>query len=313
MPDGKYVVNVVSNQVQGAAVPYASAVPAANHIALYIILGVIGLFILLTIRKSVFIVKQQTVKIVERMGKYKKTATAGLNFKFPFIDSVVIGISLRIQELKDDVSVKSSDNAFVSVPVKIQYNVNPDKAKESWYSLSNLEEQVKSYMLNIVRSTGSGMTMEQIFQSKDTFEKAVKEELGAKFSGFGIDIVNVLVDNPIPSREVSDAFNRVIASKRLQEAAQNEAEAIRVKMVGTAKAEAESLTLKAAAYVQQRETIAKGMADIIGTDPKVMTEYLIGIDWRDTVREASKNGAMVIVPNNYDGSGIANLKAVIKQ
>lgn len=314
MLHGKYVANVVNNNVTGQPIPYDPGMmqtSGSSHPIGWGITAFIAVVIIIYAVRSMFIVNQQSVAIIEKFGKFKKVATAGLNFKNPFFDRIVSRTNLRRQELAANVDVKSSDNAFVQVPVKVQWQIIPEKAKEAYYSLQNIGEQLTSYIMNTVRSTGTTMTMEEIFQNKDKFDLAVKETLDEKFSEFGVLVVNVLVDNPIPSPAVSDAFNRVIASKRLQEAAQNEAEAIRVKTVGLAKAEAESLTLKATAYVEQRKTIAEGMEDIMGSNAGIM-DYLVGIDWRDTIREASQKGNLIIVPSNYDGSQIAMTKAALK-
>lgn len=276
---------------------------------------IIGLIIWL-IKSVVFVVRQQQVEVIERFGKYVRTARAGLNLKIPFVEKRAGNLSLRIQELAEDVLAKSLDNAFLTVPVKVQYKIDEDKTKEAFYSLQNQSKQVSSYIVNTVRSTASEMTMEEIFKSKTKFEEGVNQTLNIKFGNWGFTVMNVLVDNPIPSQEVRLSFDKVISSKRLREAAENEAEAIRIKTVAGAKAEAESLTLKAKAYVDQRKTIAEGMTEIADAKGGVMLNYLIGIDTRDMVRDASKNGAVVLVPTNYEtgnmGSLIASLKALEK-
>ena len=58
----------------------------------------------------IFTVRQQTVAIVQRFGKHKAVANAGLNFKIPFVDSVVRRLDLRIQELSVRVETKTKDD-----------------------------------------------------------------------------------------------------------------------------------------------------------------------------------------------------------
>lgn len=274
---------------------------------------VILVVLLLAAKSSIVIVKQQSVRVVELFGKFSKTLPAGFNFKIPFIERVVGILDLKTKELSKEVGAKSKDNSFLSIPVRVQFQVIPEKVKEAFYTLADPEAQMESYITNTVRSTASTMNMEEVFQNKDQFEKDVQGTLTEKFSGFGFAIVNVLVDNPMPSAEVVNAFNRVIASKRLKEAAENEAEAIRVKTVGLAKAEAESLILKAEAYVTQRKTIASGIAEVADiTDGATILSYLVGIDTRDMVREASKNGAVILVPTNYDSGAISAVTAALK-
>lgn len=257
-----------------------------------------------------FTVKQQNVVIIERFGKFARVAEPGLNIKIPFIELQAGTVGLRLVEQAEKVVVKSSDNSFLTVPVKVQQRVIVGKAKDAFYQLSEAQEQIGSYIVNVVRSTATGMTMEEIFQNKDKFEVAVAQELNTKFNGFGFEIVNVLVDDPMPSTEVVNAFNRVIASKREMEAATNEAEAARIKLVGVANAEAESLTIKATAYVEQRKTIVDGMKEVIGKED--LADYLVGIDWRDTIRDAAQKGNIIMVPTPGSGSNIGEIVAAVK-
>ena len=306
MPNGKYIVDVLNGQATNPIL-YS---PEDGGWGSLIKLVIIGLGIITFLVLCIIITQQQKVKIIERVGKFNRIAVAGISFKIPLIEYIAGEMDLRIQELKESVMAKSSDNVFVNIPVKVQFRIITEKVKDAFYVLSDASEQIKSYIVNIVRSTASEMDMEQVFKSKDFFETKVKEHLNEKFNSFGFEIVNVLVDNPIPAEEVIRAFDRVISSKRLKEAAENEAEAIRIKTVAGARAEAESLTLKARAYVEQRKTIAEGMAKI--TDDEALLNYLVGIDWRDTVRDASKNGSVVMIPVNMSGANIGETITALK-
>jgi regulator of protease activity HflC (stomatin/prohibitin superfamily) len=275
----------------------------------YIIWGIILVVVILVLKKSIFTVKQQTFEVVERLGKFNKIAHAGLNFRIPFIDKIVGDGALNIQQLSMEVTAKSKDSSFVGIPVKIQLQVDVEKAKDSFYALANPGAQITAYVENVVRSKATTMTMEEIFENKNTFEEAVSTALSTKFSGFGYNIINILIDNPLPSKQVIDASNAVIASKRLKEAAENEAEAIKVKVVGQAKAEAESLILKAEAYNKQRTILTEFFEKLPGD----ARSYLIGMDYRDMVREASKGaGTVIIVPSVEAGNDIAKVVSGLK-
>ena len=309
----KYVVEVnEAGQVVGQPQPY-SPQPISQEMTWsgVIFWGITAVLVVGLILKCIVIVKQQSVKIIERLGKFNRVATAGLSFRIPLLDNIVDEVDLRIGELSEDVTAKTSDNVFVSVPVKVQYQVIETMAKEAYYALSEAKKQINSYIVNIVRSEATSMTMEEVFKSKSIFEDAVSTNLNEKFGAWGFKVVNVLVDNPVPSKEVVASFDKVISSQRLREAATNEAEAIRIKTVANARAEAESLTLKSEAYVKQRTTMAKGMAGVISEEK--MGDYLVGIDIRDMVRDASQHGAVILVPISYEGKiaeTVASLKAL---
>jgi len=268
------------------------------------------------------VVKQKTTKIIEVFGKYSGTKTAGLNFKPPFpLSFVAATVPLNIQEAAGSVGVKSIDNAFLEVPWKVQYRVLEDKVKEAHYELENPEGQMKSYVVNTVRSEASGMTMDQLFKSKDAFETAVSETLSETFQRYGYEIINVLVDDPQPSDDLKKAFDKVLASERDKEAASNRAEAKRIEMVGEAKAEGESLEIKAESFKKFRTKIAEGNSDAInkflngttGLVSKDVLEFFEGVDTRDAIRDASKGpGTVVVVPVKQAGANTGELVAMVK-
>jgi regulator of protease activity HflC (stomatin/prohibitin superfamily) len=74
---------------------------------------VIGALALIFVGNMFFVVRQQTVAVVERFGRFKKVAYAGLNLKAPFIDRIVAKPSLRIQQLDVEIETKTKDNVFV--------------------------------------------------------------------------------------------------------------------------------------------------------------------------------------------------------
>jgi regulator of protease activity HflC (stomatin/prohibitin superfamily) len=291
-------------------------------IVFWVLSGVGGIILLSWATTFFMVVQQKTAKIVEIFGKFHSVKSAGLNIKPPFpFGNVVATVNLQIRELKVEVTVKSSDNAFLNVPVKVQYQVIEDKVKEAHYELENPQEQIKSYVVNVVRSKATSMTMDELFKSKDAFQQAVGESLNERFSSYGHKMVNILVDDPQPSNELRQAFDKVLAAEREKDAAQNIADAIRIKMIGEAQAEGESLKIKANAFKEFRLTIAKGNSEAIneflngtqGLDAKDVLEFFAGVDTRDAIRDASKGpGSVVVVPMGSNNSDIGNIIAMLK-
>lgn len=272
------------------------------------ILLIIGLILVFS---SFVMTQQKTSKILTMFGKYHGCTQPGLSLKLPFPFVVQEAeVELSVQQLKGDVTVKSSDNAFLTIPWALQYKVMKNKVKESYYELDDPTKQMKAYILNALRGEASNLTMEDLFKSNESFEKVVNNTLSEKFDKYGYEIVNVLVDDPQPSDELKDSFDRVIASKREKEAAQNEADAAKIKMIGEAKAEGESLKIKGEAFKDFRKAIAEGnsesislfLSDIKDGSLKAsdVLDFFSGVDLRDAIRDASKNkGNMIIVPVDY--------------
>ena len=254
---------------------------------------------------SFFVVKQKTATVVEFFGKFSFIAKAGLNFKLPLpLMKISEPISLQLHQMKEEVSVKTKDNAFVTFPISVQYQVIESRIREAYYELASPVQQISSYVLNVVRSETALLSMDELYTKKEEIATAVKLELRAKMARFGFEIVTVLVDEPMPSKEVRVAFNRVIAAERERESAVNEAEAIRILKVGEARAQAESLELIASAYVKQRQIYAQGakeaMEELAAALPTLsaqeVLQYLADMDHRDMLREASKGQGTILIP-----------------
>ncbi len=293
-----------------------------NHKYMFWILIIV---LLLLMPSILFVVRGKTAAILETFGRPHKTAVfPGLHVKLPWpITSIVARVNLQIQEIHADVSVKTSDNAFMTLPVKVQYRASDDGvgAVKAHYELEAPEKQITSYVLNNVRQTASGMEMTDLYANRDNVEQQVQEALSEQFARFGYIIENVLVDEPQPSPEVRDAFNQVIASKRLMEAARNEAEAQRIKLVGAAQAEAESKKLQGEGMAQMREAIARGLEEAMrtmqnaGLTTDQSIQLLSDTNRLDTITSAAAHGNTIILDAgaNKDLAGMAALLESVQQ
>jgi regulator of protease activity HflC (stomatin/prohibitin superfamily) len=268
----------------------------------------------------IYIVRGKTAVVLETFGKpHRHAKLPGLKLKAPWpITAIRARVNLQLQEIEANVSVKTKDNAFMTLPVKVQYRAsdNPEGAVKAHYELENPEQQITSYILNNVRQTASGMDMIALYANRDEMETKVAETLSERFQRFGFIIENVLVDEPQPSQEVRDAFNKVIASHRLKEAAENEAEAARIKLVGVAKAEQESKKLQGEGMAQMREAVAQGLKESMetmkaaGLSPEQSMEFLNETNRLDTITNAAAHGNMVIVDTRGGNSFVDTVGAV---
>lgn len=270
---------------------------------------------------SFYTVQGKTATILETLGRpHDEASMPGLHFKLPFpFTQIVARVNLQLQEIKADVSVKTKDNAFMTLPVKVQYRASDDGrgAVKAHYELERPEAQIASYVLNNVRQTASGMDMQELYANRDSMETEVSSALSERFAKYGYVIENVLVDEPQPSEEVKTAFNQVIASKRLKEAAQNEADAAQIKLVGVAKAEAESKELQGQGMAKMREAMAKGLEQAMetmkqaGLEPAEAMMFLNETNRLDAITTAAAHGNMVIV-DTRSGSSLSETVAAVK-
>ncbi|HAT1722212.1 TPA: SPFH domain-containing protein [Legionella pneumophila] len=220
----------------------------------------IAVLLLIFVLTGLFIVKQQEVALIERLGKYHSIAHAGLNFKIPFIDWIAGKLSLRIQQLDVKVETKTKDNVIVQIQVSVQYRIKDDGVYDAFYKLEDPTQQITAYVLDLVRSETPTMILDDIFEKKDSIANAVKSHLSETMQDFGFEIVKALVTNIELETKVKNAMNEINEQQRLQVAAQAKGEAEKILIVKKAEAEAESKRLQGEGTANQRKAIIDGLS-----------------------------------------------------
>lgn len=100
-----------------------------------IILTVILVLVIVLLITSLYVVKQQTVAIIERFGKYQKTATSGIHIRVPLgIDKIAARVQLRLLQSEIIVETKTKDNVFVTLNIATQYRVNENNVTDAYYN-----------------------------------------------------------------------------------------------------------------------------------------------------------------------------------
>ncbi|OJW46240.1 MAG: membrane protease subunit, stomatin/prohibitin [Candidatus Accumulibacter sp. 66-26] len=251
--------------------------------------------------KCVHIVGQQTLIVVETLGKFAGILEPGLNLiVFPF-QRPVGKLTLKIKEIKTRVEVKTADNMFVALPVNLMVQVSVDRASEAWYKLSNPEQQISSWILNAIRGIAAGMTLEDLFKDRDHLVGQVEKDLSAKLADFGYILSAVLVDQPTVSDDVQASFNRVVTAKREREAAEQEAEAMRIKTVRQAEAEADAQRARAKGLADSRKLLADGLRVSLAEFEKCSVSssealaVLLETNRIDAMRDVSKHGNLILM------------------
>jgi regulator of protease activity HflC (stomatin/prohibitin superfamily) len=235
--------------------------------------GVFAFFVLLglfTVLGSFFTVSTAQVAVITRFGKFLRIADPGLNWKWPFVDSVTGRVSLRVNQITLTMETKTKDNVFVTVPISVQNRVRPERVFDAYYKLSNPAEQIQSYVEQVILGHVPGMTLDEVFASQSGIAAAVKQELDADMSGFGYEIVNVLVTDIVPDAKVKSAMNDINAAQREQVAANARGEAEKILVVKKAEAEAESKALQGQGIANQRKAIIEGLQASIEQFQKVV-------------------------------------------
>jgi regulator of protease activity HflC (stomatin/prohibitin superfamily) len=234
------------------------------------VVGLLAIMVLSTVLGSFFTVSTAQVAIITRFGKFLRVADPGLNWKWPFIDTVTGRVSLRVNQITLTMETKTKDNVFVTIPISVQNRVRPEKVYDAYYKLSNPAEQIQSYVEQVILGHVPGMTLDEVFASQSGIAAAVKQELDSDMAGFGYEIVNVLVTDIVPDAKVKSAMNDINAAQREQVAANARGEAEKILVVKKAEAEAESKALQGQGIANQRKAIIEGLQGSIEQFQKVV-------------------------------------------
>ena len=277
-----------------------------------LIVLVIFLMVLLSVVAStLYVVRQQTVVIIERFGKYQTTSGSGMHVRLPFgIDKIAARIQVRLLQSEIVVETKTKDNVFVTLNVATQYRVNEQNVTDAYYKLMRPEAQIKSYIEDALRSSVPKLTLDELFEKKDEIALEVQHQVAEEMSTYGYLIVKTLITKVEPDAEVKQSMNEINAAQRKRVAAQELANADKIKIVTAAEAEAEKDRLHGVGIAQQRKAIVDGLAESIqelkdanvGMTEEQIMSILLTNQYLDTLNTfAAKGNQTLFLPNHPEG------------
>ncbi|MFZ1704813.1 MAG: SPFH domain-containing protein [Saprospiraceae bacterium] len=269
-----------------------------------VFIPIIFLFLIIVLN-GLFIVKQQTVAIVERFGKFQSIKSPGLHLKIPVFDRIAGRLSLKINQLDVIVETKTEDNVFVKLKVSVQFMILKDATYDAFYKLQSPYDQITSYVFDTVRAEVPKMILDNVFVKKDDIAIAIKRELEEAMHSYGYGIVKALVTDIDPDIAVKNAMNRINAAEREKKAAEYEGEEERIRIVAKARAEAESKRLQGQGIADQRREIARGLEESVGMLHEVgissqeASSLLVITQHYDTLHSLAEhtNSNLILLPN----------------
>jgi regulator of protease activity HflC (stomatin/prohibitin superfamily) len=276
-------------------------------IALGLVITIVAIFAASTL----FTVQQQTIAVVQRMGKFHRQAGPGLHAKLPLIDEVLARISLRVVQLDVKIETKTEDDVFVQLVVAVQYFVLPDKVYDAVYKLDDAKSQITSFVFDVVRAQVPKIKLDDLFAKKDEIADTVERELSQVMHGFGYGILKALVTDLEPDARVKEAMNEINAAQRMRLAATEKGEAERILKVKSAEGDAQSKALQGRGIADQRKAIVEGLRDsvgefqraVAGTTAKDVMNLVLMTQYFDMLKEvgASSRSNAIMIPHSPGG------------
>jgi regulator of protease activity HflC (stomatin/prohibitin superfamily) len=262
-----------------------------------IMVAIVVLLALSIVLGSFFTVETAQAAIVQRLGKFARVAGPGLNWKTPYLETVVRRLSMKVQQFDVQVETKTQDNVFVQIPVSIQYKIMPDAVEAAFYKLSDPVKQIESMVYNVVLGHVPKMKLDDTFLNQADIASDLRDNLDASMKEYGYSIVKVLISDIVPDQKVKAAMNDINAAQREREATVSRAETNKMLLVKQAEAEAESKRLQGEGIANQRKAIITGLKDSVedfaktvpGSTPQDVMQLVLMTQYFDTLKEIAAN------------------------
>jgi regulator of protease activity HflC (stomatin/prohibitin superfamily) len=224
------------------------------------LLFVVALFLLIVLMKAIKIVPQKQVKILERLGRYHRTAEAGLNTIFPFLDSVRETLDLREQITKiEPQSVITRDNVTMEVDAVIYFAVmDPVRAV---YEVQNLRWGIEQLTLSALRNVIGAMDLDHTLSSRDTINGQLRTALDAATQQWGIKVMRIELKNITPPEEIRLTMEKQMTAERTRRAVVTTAEGEKASAILRAEGQKQSQIVSAEGSKQAAILAAEGQAE----------------------------------------------------
>ena len=277
-----------------------------------IVLVLLVVVIIAVLADALFVVKQQHAVIIERLGRFNRIVGSGLHVKIPVIDRKAATVSLRTMKNGFDIDAKTEDNVTIGLEVSVQYHVGYEMGAtpadsgvyKSYYMLQQPVAQMRVFITDALRSSIPVYTLGEVFAQD------VNATVSEQMADYGFTLVSTLITRIALPAEVEDSMNQINAAQRTKAAAQDLAEADRIRRVTEARAEAEAMEKAGEGIANQRKAIAVGIKDSLesiqetGVSNQEANLLFMYTQWTEMMTEFAKTGrtSTVVLPADFKTS-----------
>jgi len=225
--------------------------------------------LLVTLAVVIFIIAGTGLKIVrpwekgliERLGKYQRTAGSGLTLIIPFMERL---LKVDMREQVHDVppqGVITKDNVVVDVDAVVYYEVT-DPTKVT-YNVANFYMAVTKLAQTNLRNLIGDLALDESLTSRDVINTQLRQILDDATDKWGVKVTRVELQRIEPPADVTEAMHRQMKAERERRAMILEAEGLKKSAILKAEGQAEAIKKVADADKYQKLTVAKGEAEAI--------------------------------------------------
>ncbi len=232
------------------------------------------LLIAIVLISSIRVVPQSNMYVIERLGVYSTSWTAGVHFKVPFIDRIERKVTMKEQVVDfRPQPVITSDNVTMQIDTVVFFQVTDPKLFT--YGIERPLLAIENLTATTLRNIIGGMELEDTLTSRDTINTKITAILDEATDKWGIKVNRVEVKNIIPPAEIQDAMEKQMKAERERRESILRAEGEKRSAILVAEGEKESAILRADAVREQRIREAQGEAQAIMEVQKALADSIV--------------------------------------
>ncbi|MDY6928105.1 MAG: SPFH domain-containing protein [Pseudomonadota bacterium] len=236
-----------------------------------IVTGVIAALIIATLAKSVRIVPQAELQVVERLGRYNRVLSGGLNFIVPFVDTIRERFTTQEQLVNlHPQSVITKDNVSITIDGLVYLRVSD--AKQATYEIDNLQTAIAQLAQTTLRAEIGKMELDETLSSREEMNQSLQRALDEASGGWGAKVTRVEISDISVPADVQEAMEMQLRASRERRAIETKAEADKNATIAKAQGDRQRVFLEAEAIERMAE--AKKKEDILLAEAARQREIL---------------------------------------
>src|SRR5918996_361208 len=227
-----------------------------------VVFFVLAVLVLIIIAKTAIVVPQQSAFVVERLGRYSGTLSAGFHVLLPFVDTIRYRHSLK--EMAVDIPAQvciTRDNVQVGVDGVLYLKVlNPERAS---YGISDYMFAISQLAQTTLRSEVGKIDLDKTFEERTNINTQVVTELDKASEPWGVKVLRYEIKNITPPHDILAAMEKQMRAEREKRAVILTSEGARDAAINTAEGGKQETIKQSEARKQQQINEAEGQAAAI--------------------------------------------------
>ena len=269
------------------------------------------ILVIITLFKGIRLVPQGSKWVVQRLGKFHKSLSPGLNLIIPYIDDVSfkattkdIVLDIPSQEVitLDNVVIIANAVAYINI-------ISPERAV---YGVEDYELAIRTLVQTSLRSIVGEMALDDALSSRDQIKAKLKDSISEDIADWGITLKTVEIQDINPSGTMQQAMEEQAAAERQRRATVTRADGEKTAAILEADGRLEASRRDAEAQVVLAEATKEALSKVNEAiqDKELPAMYLLGEQYIDAMKHLSKssNAKLVVLPADIPAAvrGIMN-------